>query len=853
MMMIAALLAVLTVIPVIALTQTYGELPVMSQSNLHVYAEQAARSGLQLFESAVDQDPGLLQAFPKSSALVGAASCPTDSGASWTSVTTADVANGQPSEEVMVAVDPPRGSNGLATVYAEGRAGHSGHWTCTEQKLTTYVAGPVLDGPSPGTWQSYQVPTWANAVYASLGGANGLGCSTWPGDSDGGCSYSAGHVQPGGGAGSAFLASLPLPAAGGSIGIGVGAVPTSPFDPDNGQYGEGGATLWEQASGSGLWDWLRRFFGNDVKNLMASFPGGGATMVYWCPGTTCTPGASGAVPLAVAGGGGGSGSNGSSSSLLSSTLLPGGDGGAAGGQSISDFGLSGPGSWASCASGCTANGHDGAAGSGVILLGGGGGGGAGGASGHLAGGSAAPPASCPGGLPFGLGNSTIYFSGGGGGGGYDGGAQGDPGSTYNNFFDCATIAGSGGGGGGSSYVEPTSMIMPSSVKPNPDGSGNGYAQLWFTTSKPGTPSTPACTHGVLIPASTHASPRTALDVAALVTGASGWTNKNAQGGSGAVLPVLVEVPSDENLVESCDSATGGKGGDTASTPTPASSGGNATVLCLTTGNGNGHDKCQGGATPLVVAGGGGGVGDQGDAGASIKGCAVWCGSSNFLGLITAGFAAGAGGSAGIPSHPGDAGAQAGSGGAQGTLGHGSLSISLFGWKWSPSWSLASSGGGSGGSASSGSELGNPGQGGAAGPSGQVFQWAPWSGYTWLEGGSGGGGGGYGGGGQGGTGGGSFYGTFGTGIGCFWGMCFGFNSNGGWFVPGGGGGGGGSWAGGPDTFAESYGWVNPAPSTSGLTWGGLAQSGGSVTVLGQWPAKTMTGPMVVSSVPVGTSS
>lgn len=844
LMTIVALLAVLTVIPVISLTQTYDELPVMSRSNLQVYAGQAARSGLQLFENAVSQDPRLLGAFPSPSNLVPADACPTDSSSSWTTVAVAAAATGQPAEQVIVAVSPPSASDGmgLATVFAEARAGSPGHWVCTEQKLTTYLQGPVLDGPSPGKWESYQVPTWTKAVYASIAGANGLGCTTWLGDSNGGCAYSADGSVPSAGNGAAFVAALPLPQAGGTIGIGVGAVPTSPFDPDAGMYAAGGQTLWKQATGSGFWNLARKFLGIDSKNLMASFPGGGATMLLWCPsGATCEPGTQGAQVLAVAGGGGGSGSDGSSYTLIAGTLLPGGNGGAAGGQSVSEFSnLSGTGSWSSCgAGGCSAVGHSGQGGGGVVLLGGGGAAGGGGGSGQLAGGSAVPSADCFGGLPFGFGNSTIYFSGGGGGGGYNGGAQGNPGSTFNNVFDCAVIAGSGGGGGGSSYVEPGSQIMPASVKPNPDGNGDGYAELWFSTAEPGAPAPSSCASRVLVGASSQSQ-----DIAAVVTGASGQTNHDATGGGGAVLPVLVEVPSNDNLVESC--APGGSGGDTTLTPTPSGQGGAATVLCLTPGDG---DQCNGDATPLVVAGGGGGAGDQGNAGLSFKACLSSCDFSNVLGLVTLGFAAGPGGNAGFPPAPGNMGAEGGSGGARGTLAQGSISFSIFGWNPSWSWSLAWSNGGQGAGSSGGSGLGSDGQAGGAGESGQVFQWSPWNGYTSLEGGSGGGGGGYTGGGAGGTdSGGSTYQSWGTGISCGLFGCWGIQANFGWFTPGGGGGGGSSWAGG--AIGASYGWLNDAPPTSAVPWGGLAQSPGGVTILGSWPAKTMTGPMVVASVPVG---
>ncbi len=274
------------------------------------------------------------------------------------------------------------------------------------------------------------------------------------------------------------------------------------------------------------------------------------------------------------------------------------------------------------------------------------------------------------------------------------------------------------------------------------------------------------------------------------------------------------------------------------------------MLCLA----NGHSgTCTSGASVLVVAGGGGGAGDQGQAGGSLKACVAWCGTTN-LGPIGSGFQAGAGGGAGFPLVPfgtqGSVAASGGYAGAGGTLGHGGFCIGLFNYQYCPSWSLASSSPGAGGAAPPGTAS-PPWQAGVSGTPGaacQVFEYQPAGHYTWLEGGGGGGGGGFAGGGAGAWGSAPCY-PGGTGIGCGAFGCYGVSYIFGWAVPGGGGGGGSSWAGG--ALGAGYGWASPAPGSS--PQGQTAYTPGGAILLGTWPAKSLAGPMVVSSAKVGTST
>ncbi len=891
MLVLVALILVLTVIPTLTVTEVFGSLPVMTQADLRVSAAEAARSGLDLFVSAVEQDPELVvSGFPGASAVESQSACESGSGRGtrWQQVTTADYSTGRTSEEVLVAVDPPPGgaTSGPVTVFAEGRAGSPGHWTCDEEKLATVIDGPVIDGPAPGTWKTYPAPSWAKDIYVSLAGAAGQGCENVPGNGSTVCSYSASHQLPTAGSGAGYVAELPLSSgAGGTIGIGVGAQP-APVVPNPGQpaldpgdptsssfassfFGYGGPSGWSPSSASGLAAWLE----NDLHGAdpTISFPGGGATMVYWCPPgpngplSDCTPQVPGAKPLAVAGGGGGSGSDGAT--FLTATIYLGGSGGSAGNLFGGLGQASGP--WQSCAaaSGCVAAGAAGTSGGGIPLIGpGGGSGGCGGGltcavsstgltsgSGLLANvldGQPDPPSvgTCDiNASLFGIDllSASILYSGGGGGGGFVSGYQGSDGSQGLLNLFCDSISGSGGGGGGSSYLEPGASLMPSSLTTE---SSNGFAQLWFGGTAPGAPGPLTC--GTLASAPAHQ----AEDAAVLIEGASGASNSNASGGAGAVLPSVVEVPAGDSLVASCSSAPGGSGGNAQSTPTPAGSGGAATVLCLVRGKPP-SATCGSGDTPLAVAGGGGGAGDEGQSGGSLKACVVGCGAVH-VGPIGTGFQAGSGGAAGVPLVPfgsaGSVAASAGSTGLIGTLDHGGFCLKLFSYSYCPSWNFGSSNPGSGGGAV-GVAGGVPFQSGAAGSGGsacQVFEYSSSGAYGWIEGGAGGGGGGYLAG-AGGSAGSTTCDSGGTGISCGIFGCYGVNYIYGWAIPGGGGGGGSTWDGG--ALGSSFGWSNPAPGPGSVPQGQTASSPGGGILLGTWPAESLTGPMVVASAPVGAAS
>ncbi len=313
-----------------------------------------------------------------------------------------------------------------------------------------------------------------------------------------------------------------------------------------------------------------------------------------------------------------------------------------------------------------------------------------------------------------------------------------------------------------------------------------------------------------------------------------------------MFPAVVQVPAGESLVASCSAATGGSGGDGQVTPTPAGSGGYATELCLAKGH---SGSCVSGATALVVAGGGGGAGDQGQAGGSAKGCFGGCLPPANVGPIGSGFQAGAGGGAGLPLVPfGTQGSVASSGGYPGGAGtflDVSFCIKLFSLQYCPNSSAVADPGGTGAS-SGGSGPWQDGKPGAAGSACNAFRYDSAGGFYWLEGGSGGGGAGYAGGqaGTGGSGSCNMGGGISCGLGC-WGLEYAY----GWSWPGGGGGGGSSWAGG--ALGAGYGWANPAPGSA--PQGETAYTPGGAILLGTWPAKSLTGPMVVSSAKVGTST
>ncbi|MHB1891333.1 MAG: hypothetical protein ACYCUF_10685, partial [Acidimicrobiales bacterium] len=388
MLVLVALLVVLSAIPTITVTQVFGSLPVMTQADLRVDAAEAARSGLDLFVSAVEQNPLLLSSgFPGPRAIEtpGACGSGTSAPAPWQVVAPADSATGRPAEQVLVAVQPPpHGStSGPVTVFSEGRAGTPGHWTCDEEKLATVMDGPVINGPAPGTWKTYPSPSWAKGLYVSMAGAAGQGCENVPVGGPSVCAYDISHQVPQAGSGAEYTAWVPLPSAvGGTLGIGVGAQPAPSVPPgqvpaldpgDSSSFGYGGPSGWTPSTSSGLVGWLAsKLHGADPT---ASFPGGGATMVYWCPPTSggapvpsCTPSTPGATALAVAGGGGGSGSDGAT--FLTATIYLGGNGGP-GGTGFTGLSSPGAGPWESCSasSGCAAPGSQGTGGSGIPLIG----------------------------------------------------------------------------------------------------------------------------------------------------------------------------------------------------------------------------------------------------------------------------------------------------------------------------------------------------------------------------------------------------------------------------------------------------------------------------------------------------
>jgi len=893
-LLVVALMAVFMVVPTVAVSQALIEAPPMIHVDLLANARVAAQSGLQLFEAAVDQDPLALRDFPSPQGTIEPKQeCETStSQAGWQVISTGSSLTTHPEEEVRVAaaITLPQGvSTGVVTVFAEGRSGIPGHWTCDEEKMRIDVTGPVLNGPAPGHWASYPLPPWAKYAYASLAGAEGEGCNlvnkaVTPSP----CAYSYNHELPTAGKGAEFFTALPLPGPG-LIGIGVGAhLPTNQSIPtgqdpahDPGVFGHGGESGWTPPEDSGFVGWLANKLGG--QDPTASFPGGGATIVLWCPApktptnATCDPTTPGAQVLAVAGGGGGSGSDGTSLSLLKSTIYPGGNGGN-GGVNFKGA-LPAAGNWTTCYSqgGCSAQGEPGGSGGGISLIGlrllSGGAGGSGGAT------EAGPLASSLDGQPatpvakacninislfdLNFGNASIPYSGGGGGGGYQGGIQGAPGQKgFLNLF-CDAISGSGGGGGGSSYIEKGArlMVMNSSnsarelAKANPNT--QGFAQLWLSSTPPAlsSPAHSSCTlpHQLLAP-----HPR-AQDVAVLLEGQSGYSNSDATGGAGAAFPVLIQLPPDSYLVGSCEK--GGSGGDgTTPTPAPSGNGGAGMALC----DGRSLAQCSPSNNLLAVAGGGGGAGDQGDAGASVEACAFGACLNGNIGPVMTFFHAGQGGNAGIPAGPPGLDTsystsnsqdtypslQAGGSGSSGNVSatnSGQLCLPSFFSFSGPCFSISVSTqpGGAGGSSSSGSD---PQLGASASQASgcDVFEYAGPS-YE-LDSGGGGGGGGYGGG---------QAGTSGT-TSCSSGGGFVnfFGKNGlawiyGWGIPGGGGGGGSSWEGG--ALASGIGWWNPAPTPGQVPPGQTSNSPGGAVVLGSWPAETLIGLSVIASAPVGSTS
>jgi hypothetical protein len=886
-LLVVALMAVFMVVPTVAVSQALIEAPPMIHVDLLANARVTAQSGLQLFEAAVDQDPLALQDFPSpsTSSIWPKKECqsnPTQTG--WQVISKGTSLTGHPWEEVRVAATklPQGATTGVVTVFAEGRSGIPGHWTCDEEKMRIDVTGSVLNGPAPGQWKSYALPSWAKYAYASLAGAEGEGCNlvnqaVTPSP----CAYSYNHELPTAGKGAEFFTALPLPTRGGLIGIGVGAhlpadqsMPTGQ-DPaqDPGVFGHGGESGWTPPEDSGFVGWLATELGG--QDPTASFPGGGATIVLWCPAPTtptnptCDPTTPGAQVLAVAGGGGGSGSDGTSLNLLKSTIYPGGNGGNGGTTFLQVSPAAG--NWATCDSpgGCSAQGAPGSPGGGIPLVGPAGGtGGSGGAT------PTGPLASSLDGQPptpitkacninislFGLnfGSATIPYSGGGGGGGYQGGSQGTAGHKgFLNLF-CDAISGSGGGGGGSSYIEQGASLMAMSssdsaielAKPNPNS--QGFAQLWLSSTSPfstssltAIPAQSSCTlpHKLLAP-----YPR-AQDVAVLLKGQSGYSNSDATGGAGAAFPVLIQLPPDSYLVASCE--PGGTGGDgTASTPAPSGQGGSGTVLCYSTS----LVPCSSPNSILAVAGGGGGAGDQGDAGGSVQAC-LWGCLSGDIGPISTFFHAGQGGNAGIPFGPPGLDKnystsqntyptwQQGTTGTPGNIAatsSGQLCLPSFFSISGPCFSISVSSqpGGTGGYLPSGSgpQPGAPANQAAAC---DVFEYQGPS-YE-LDSGGGGGGGGYAGG---------QAGTSGT-TSCNPGSILGLSWIYGWGNPGGGGGGGSSWEGG--ALGTGIGWRNPAPAPSQVSPGQTSSSPGGAVVLGSWPAKTLTGLSVIASAPVGSIS
>lgn len=815
MLIVVAMLVALSVIPVMTVTQTLDELPIMTHANLLVEAQQAARSGLEIVMSAAEQDPlDVWKKFPSpSSSIENLSECQSGVAASqpWHVIAQGNPSRGQPEEEALVAVDPPKnGVSGPVTVFSEGRAGSPGHFVCDEEKLRTSFIPPVINGPAPGTFASYPVPSWATGAYVSMAGAWGGGCTVNDVYNVSGCAAYNAVDAPSGGPGAEFTAWLPFPDSGlgGSIAIGVGAIP-DPELPTGSQLGSdpepsypfhGGASNWLFPTGSGLSYFVSKF---GDQQATASFPGGGATMIYYCPASSsCSPNSASAFPLAVAGGGGGSGSAGIS--ISSFTLFPGSDGGPAG-VVRSGTCISSPGCYKLSSSSSTYAG-----------------------SGYQGGiGESSVQQSCT--LNLGIfGEVTTYYSGGGGGGGYapGGGAglAGAAGSNVTVFGECLGFNSSQGGGGGASYVEDGAKVIQSSLAP-PSRDENGFAQLWFsgTHVKPTPTPTSSCgqTSGQYKTVYTNTSDQ-AQDVALLVAGSEGAPDRRYRGGSGAEFPVLAYLPSDDSIA--CAPVQGGQGGDAGfSVPTPAGNGGTAADVCVVSSSSPG--TCT---TPLVIAGGGGGAGDAGGYGAS------WCSLFSICGNWFGGkFLAGTGGEAGYPLHTvnlvgsSTTNAQAGQAGRAGGLG--SFTIP----SWVPivggnSYSLEPSAGGSGGS-SSGSPTGTPGGNGNPQVC-EVFSFQSWNNDSYIGGGGGGGGGGYAGGGGGGA---------GKDI-CeqlnFLGVSFGGVSG------GGGGGGGSSWENNATPYLQGvgYGWPNPT-------------SAYGVEAIGIWSAEYLSGPQLISSACVGETS
>jgi hypothetical protein len=93
MLVLVALLVVLSVIPTMTVTQVFGSLPLMTAANLRVDAAQAARSGLELFVSAVEQDPTLISSgFPLPSVIEPPSVCQSGTSTSsyWREVVAGD-------------------------------------------------------------------------------------------------------------------------------------------------------------------------------------------------------------------------------------------------------------------------------------------------------------------------------------------------------------------------------------------------------------------------------------------------------------------------------------------------------------------------------------------------------------------------------------------------------------------------------------------------------------------------------------------------------------------------------------------------------------------------------------------
>jgi len=332
LVVVIVIVLVLSLLVAVLYDQTVNTLPLASQSVLNQVAQQAALAGTTSYQNLVSETPGDASAYCSTYKAIGlaaasgvctatgtvpgstvdpafAAAFPTGSCQSSTStsgwtqatVSTSSLLSAQYQYVVNSSSLQGNASGGNVVVYATGRAGRSGNWTCRTVKSSIWVQvaqkGVNQNVPTNNTYTSVNTPTGCTTTCTvttatiTVGGGSGGQGDDWPFGGAGG----------NGGNGEELTTTFVIPlgatlsAETGNQGFQNGSTTTG--------YGNGGSS------------------GNPGNNSSGAGGGGTAVCLFNASGGTCTASvppcttvytAIGSIPatgcaLIIAGGGGGGG------------------------------------------------------------------------------------------------------------------------------------------------------------------------------------------------------------------------------------------------------------------------------------------------------------------------------------------------------------------------------------------------------------------------------------------------------------------------------------------------------------------------------------------------------------------